>query len=136
MKKKVYVKYKWSELKWFEANEPEPDLLDPQVDFVAYVRRGSLDRLLMWFSRHYYLKIIALLLIIVAIGFYLGDLHWVSYILGSFSLVSLLFAAYYYNLWRNNYFLVDALCAFAASYMDQKREEHRKKIQDNSQEKA
>jgi len=129
MKKRVYIQYKFSELRWFEENEPEPDILDTRVDFVAYVRRGCMDRLLMWFSRSFYLKIIAIFLLIVAICSFLGGLHWVSYILGSLSVTSILLAMYYYNLWRQNYFLVDCLCAFAASYVDQKREE--KKAIDN-----
>jgi len=130
MKRKVMVKYNISELKLFETNEIEPDMLSP--GFIEYVRRSSYDRLLVWFSKHYLLKIIALVLLVAAIGFFLANLYWVSYSVAFLSLVSLLAALYFYNLWKNNYPLVESLCAFAASMVQQKQEEFQTKTINNT----
>jgi len=119
MKIMIGVKYKISELKWKESQEQEPDMLDS--DFLDYVRRSCYDRLLVWYSRHFFFKVYAIGLLIEAIIFFLWQDYLGSYVLGFLSLVSIVCSYYYFNHWRNNYCLVDTICAFAAKMMAEKR---------------
>ena len=129
MKKMISVKYKFSELRWFEKNEVEPDMLSDR--FIDYVRRSSYDRLKMWFSRHFFLQLISILLLLVAILVFLENLHWISYIVCFFSIVSFLTSLYYHNLWKQNYFLVECLVAFAQSMVQLKKEKQQAQTTDN-----
>ena len=126
----IYIKYKISELKWFESDEVQPDMLSPF--FLDYVRRSSYDRLLVWFSKHFIYKIIAIILILIAVILFLYGYHFISYIVCFLSLVSLFMAYYYYNWWRNNYFMVDWVCAFAAMSVENLKNKLASETPDNT----
>jgi hypothetical protein len=115
MKKMIYVQYKWSELKWCHDKTPQPDVLDPL--FLNFVNATSEDVLLVFFSKYFYCKIIAIVLLIVGIVLFVADLSWISYLCGFMSLISLIISTYYYSWWKNNYPLKRSLNAIAESYV-------------------